>query len=220
MKCFTSECDWLHCFSLHKHNLTWLRRRPTFRLLYTEWVTALHKSSGIYLAYSPSLPQTPLWFPRSQHVSWSTLWHWQHQHFILHSQLSRGGQSCFCLTNKSVVCVHTGLLTRACLRSHSFNEAHRLSTIKRQTRCAKACLQHILSNHHRQNLLNGYTTHTDSDIGKCSSIHQYIEGDIDRKSQSNPKPSKEIWISSAHMASLSCSNKATRVLYFTSCMSR
>lgn len=38
-------------------------------------IPTLHRSSGIYLAYSPSLSQTPFWFPRRQL-----------QHFIMHSQ--------------------------------------------------------------------------------------------------------------------------------------
>lgn len=54
------KCDWLQDFMLHKQNLLWLRRRLPFRLHNTEWVTALHKSSGIYLACGPSLSKTAL----------------------------------------------------------------------------------------------------------------------------------------------------------------
>lgn len=54
------KSDWLYDLTLHKQNLLRLRRRLTFRLHNTEWVTALHKSSGIYLAHGPSLSKTAL----------------------------------------------------------------------------------------------------------------------------------------------------------------
>jgi len=133
MKCFTSKCDWLRCFTLHKQNHTWLRRRLTFKLLYTKVSYSITQKLWHLSGLQPiTLPNTTLVPKKSacflQHtgcdIDNTSISSW------IPRKLSRWGQSCFRLANKSVVYLHTGLFAHACLQSQSFNAARRLCTIK------------------------------------------------------------------------------------------
>lgn len=133
MKCFTSKSDWLHCFTQPKQNLTWLRRRLIFRLLDTEWVTALHKNSGIYLAYSPLLSITLFWFPRSQCLSCTTqavtLKTPAFNHAFPGNSAEEDSHVFAEQTTRLSTCTQDCLPTIVCIHK-SFNAAHRVSTIR------------------------------------------------------------------------------------------
>lgn len=97
----------------------------------TQSVTALHKSSGIYLAFSPSLSKKILlWFPRSQHVSCSTLSTFTTPEFHFAISGNSGEEGDFHSASKSVFYFHTGPLAHSCLRSQSFKVAHGGSIIR------------------------------------------------------------------------------------------
>lgn len=124
------KCDWLHDLMLHKQNLLWLRIRLPFRLHNTEWVTALHKSSGIYLAYGPSLSKTALLPKKSacflQHTACDT-----DNSSISSAFPGRSAEKASYIfasqTSWSSSCTQDCLPTLVC---KAFNAAHKVNTIR------------------------------------------------------------------------------------------
>lgn len=101
-------------------------RRPAFTRLCTEWDSALHKNSGICLACSPMLFQTPCWFPRYLCVSCSALavtLTASAFHLSFPRNSAEDDSYVFPSQNKTVACLLAGLVGKELVHSKRFNAA-------------------------------------------------------------------------------------------------
>lgn len=140
----------MHCFTQHRQKITWVRKWLTFRLL-NRVSYSITQNFGIYLATAKKPSQTHFWLQKKsacflQHTSCHI------DNTSISSSIptgfSRVRQRWIHLAN-NVVFYFAHEWSSAFLDEENFNGAQRVH-FQKQTRCAKDCFQHILSNHHTE----------------------------------------------------------------------